>query len=380
MIKLPLARSLMVGLVLCAANANLVIAQPSQPDDPHADQAPLIVMAPQQRDALGIRSGAPVPVSSAWGAPYPAKVVVPNAQLRVISAPQTGLLTALLVAEGESVRQGQALAVIHSPQLVEQQSAYLEAVTARDLAAAELARDHKLVKDGIIAERRYLETRARHQQAETRVEQYRQALQLAGMDAIALNALTTERRLNSELQVRAPLDGVVLEQLGTPGQRLDLASPLYRVARLRPLWLEIHVPLEALDEVGVGASVKVDAPAIVGEVITIGSMIHSADQGVLVRSRIDDGADRLRPGQFVQARLAGRQDGGRFRIPRGALLRHQGKTWLMTVVEGGFRPLAVDVINAEQDSLVITGKLSAATRIAVAGTAALKAAWLEGAE
>jgi hypothetical protein len=36
-------------------------------------------------------------VTGAWGAAYPAKVRVPNAQLRVVSAPQQGLLTALLV-------------------------------------------------------------------------------------------------------------------------------------------------------------------------------------------------------------------------------------------------------------------------------------------
>lgn len=344
----------------------------------HAAQ--LIAMDPAQRDALGIRSAAVVPVASAWSGTFPAKVVVPNKQLRVVSAPQSGLLTALLVAEGEHVDQGQPLAIIQSPQLVQQQGQYLEALTARELANAQLERDRKLVKEGIIAKRRFLETSANHQKAVTMVEQHRQALQLAGMDADALVTLAVDRHLSSTLQVRAPLDGVVLEQLGTPGQRLEIASPLYRVARLKPLWLEVHVPLESLGATQPGIAVQVVEPRVEGEVITIGSMIHSEDQGVLVRSRIDEGADKLRPGQFVQARLAVAEGGQRFRIPRNGLVRHSGDSWVFLVSEQGFQPLKVTVANAEQNDLIVSGELPADARIAISGTAALKAAWLEGAE
>ena len=86
-----------------------------------------VPMTPQQREAFAIRTSGIEPVSSAISSAYPAKVVVPNAQLRVVSAPQSGLLEALLVSEGESVEAGQPLAQIQSPQLLERQSAYLEA-------------------------------------------------------------------------------------------------------------------------------------------------------------------------------------------------------------------------------------------------------------
>jgi hypothetical protein len=161
---------------------------------------------------------------------------------------------------------------------------------------------------------------------------------------------------------------------------LEIASPLYRVAKLKPLWLEVHVPLESLGTTQPGIAVQVVAPQVAGEVITIGSMIHSEDQGVLVRSRIDDGAEQLRPGQFVQARLAVAEAGKRFRIPRNGLVRHAGGSWVFVVTEQGFKPLQVTVANAEQNDLIVSGALSADAHIAIAGTAALKAAWLEGAE
>ena len=60
-----------------------------------------------QRAAFGIET-APVQLATeALSKPYPAKVQVPNTQLRVLSAPLEGVVEALLVAEGESVEEGQ---------------------------------------------------------------------------------------------------------------------------------------------------------------------------------------------------------------------------------------------------------------------------------
>lgn len=342
--------------------------------------SPPIRLAPAQIESLGVRTAEVEPVTDAWGAVYPAEVRVPNAQLRVVSAPQEGLLAALLVAEGEAVAEGRVVAVIQSPQLVAQQGAYLEAVTNLRLADVELRRDRKLKAEGIIAERRYLETRARRARAETTLEQLRQALMLAGMDEGALEELTRRRKLSSTLEVRSPLTGVVLEQMATPGQRLEVATPLYRIGRLDPLWLEIHVPLERLGETAAGTPVRVDLPEASGKVITVGSMVHGEDQGVLVRAQVHHGAEALRPGQFVQARIAQTSGGKAFRISRNALVRHRGGTWVLVAREGGFEPREVTPRSEEAGHLVVEGGLRAGDRLAVAGTAALKAAWLEGEE
>jgi multidrug efflux pump subunit AcrA (membrane-fusion protein) len=178
--------------------------------------------------------------------------------------------------------------------------------------------------------------------------------------------------------VRAPLDGVVLEQMATPGQRLEVATPLYRIGQLDPLWLEVHVPLERLGNTHAGTAVRVDRPAVRGRVITVGSMVHGTDQGVLIRAEVARGATALRPGQFIEARIAEGGTGPAFRIPRNALLRHKGQTWVLVAKGDGFQPVAVTLRNEEAGHLVIEGPLQVGDRVAVSGTAALKAAWLEG--
>ncbi len=340
--------------------------------------APLVKIEPAQREALGIRTIAVESVSQVWGSAYPAEVRVPNAQLIVVSAPQEGLLTHLHVAEGESVHKGQLLAVIQSPKLVEEQRLYLEALSRLGLARASLDRDKQLKAEGIISERRFLETRAGYTQTRTEVEQRRQVLLLAGMGKAAIEQLEREHKLSANLEVRAPMEGVVLEQIAMPGQRVEVASPIYRIGQLDPLWLEIHVPLEKLEGVMAGTAVRVLKPEIEGRVITVGSMIHDKDQGVLVRAEVTNPKRALRPGQFAKAQLAQPGDKSSWRVPRQALLRVEGKAWVLVERDGGFQPVAVTVVVEESDALIIKGELKSGDKAAVSGTAALKATWLEG--
>ncbi len=339
--------------------------------------AEFIKIAPEQLATLGIQTAPVQPAHSVWGAPFPARVRVPNAQLMVISAPQDGLLSRLEAAEGDAVKQGTPLAYIQSPKLVEAQRLYLEALSRLNLARAALERDRKLKSEGIIAERRYLETRARYTQARTEVEQRRQALKLAGMSETALRTLDKTHKLSATIEVRSPMDGVVLEQLAVPGQRVEIATPLYRIGRLAPLWLEIQVPLEKLQGLERGTRVEIDKTGLEGRIVTIGSRIQNQSQTVLVRAEIPEPQGRLRPGQFVEVRLAKASGASAWRVPRQALLRVDGNDWILVARKGGFEPARVRVIAEEPEALVVEASLSSDDRVAVSGTAALKAAWLE---
>jgi len=355
---------LILTLSLCAAP--LWAAQP-------------IPMTGVQQQSLGIRTAPVVDAAQVQGPSYPAEVKVPNAQMMVVSARQEGLLESLRVAAGESVHKGQVLAVIQSPQLLETERRYLGALTRKELANAALKRDRQLRAEGIIAERRYLETRSTQVQVSTEVEQLRQQLSFAGLDGTALKQLTRTRRLSGTLEIRAPLDGVVLAQIATPGQRLGAADPVYEIGRLSPLWLEAHVPLEQVGAIAVGNRVVTEEPRVEGQVITVGRMVHQSDQGVLVRAAVEQGTEQLRPGQFIKARFTGAKTGAvLWRVPRSALVRQRGGSWVFKQVDGGFLPVAVEVRQEESAHLIVAGELAPADVIAVSGTAPLKAAWLGG--
>lgn len=325
---------------------------------------------------LGIMLGKATPVNESTSSRFPAKVVIPNASQRVISAPQDGVIEVMYVAEGDHVKAKQPLAAINSPQLLKMQSDYLQSLTRLQQYKKDMLRDKSLFKDGIIAERRFLQSQSQYQQQQTEVSMYRKGLELAGMDSTALNKLTQTRTLNSHLTILADGPGVVMQQFATAGQRVSAADPLYRLAKLSPLWLEIHVPLHIAKQLKIKDKLSTCDQDLTGHVIALGRKVHDADQGVLVRGEIDKDTDQLTPGEFVETCFVTPTSGKLFDIPRGALFRNKGETAVFVRTPQGFDYRKVEIFNDNGTSVVVSGNLTADEQLVVSGTAALKAAWL----
>ncbi|EIC21778.1 efflux RND transporter periplasmic adaptor subunit [Thiorhodovibrio frisius] len=338
--------------------------------------ADIIPIDATQRRAFGIQLTAPEGTDETRSRRYPARVTVPNPQLRVVSAPQDGILVALLVAEGERVVAGQALAELRSPGLVDLQSAFLEASTRLELASSELERDQRLARDGLIAERRLFETRARQRELTTTVEQQRQRLAIAGLSDTDIATLRDSRQLGSTLPIRAPLAGVVLEQMVATGESVAAATPLYRIAELDPLWLEVHVPVDDLAGLTIGGRAWLPELERPGTIITIGRMVHERDQGVLVRVEVTDSSGRLRPGQFIEVQLTAAGTG--WQVPVSALVRQGDRAYLFVARPEGFAAVPVTVLSEQDGRAMIAAELTPEDRIATRGTVALKAIWLGG--
>ncbi|MBK5938749.1 efflux transporter periplasmic adaptor subunit [Halochromatium roseum] len=342
-----------------------------------AAAADLIPLTPAEQDRFGIQLASPQPAETTLTRRYPARVAVPNPQLRVVAARKAGVVETLLVAEGERVTAGQMLALLQSPDLVSAQSDYLESLTRLALAESEVARDRMLQREGVIAERRLLESQARRDELATMVEQRRQVLALAGMSAADLDTLARSRTLTTSLPVRAPIAGVVLEQMVSTGESLTAATPLYRIADLKPLWIEVHVPVDQVAGLAPDGQALLPTLGIEGRIITIGRLVHSQDQGVLVRAEVADGAEQLRPGQFIEVQLAASSAaGGRWRVPAVAVVRQAGEAMLFVAREGGFEPVPVRLVAEEEGETVVTGPLQASDQVVVKGVVELKAAWL----
>lgn len=342
--------------------------------------APLLALAaaelkvsPEQVKALGIETARVAPQASAEISGLPALVVVPNEQLQVVSAPLAGLLEQVLVAAHQPVKKGQVLARLQSPELADLQHTYLQAATQANLARANLERDTALYKEGIIAESRYLAARSHAIETAADLAERTQALRLAGMSTEAIAKLRAGQRVGTLVELFAPFDGVVLEQLAGAGQRLEPRAPVVKVARLSPLWLEIQLPIARLGEVREGAAVSVPSAQASGEVIAVGRSVASGNQTVLVRARIDRGAERLRPGQYVEASLAVSGQGASAGVPAEALARIGGKPVVFVRTAQGFSAQPVEVLGEASGKAVVAG-LKGDEQVAVKGVAALKAA------
>jgi len=100
----------------------------------------------------------------------------------------------------------------------------------------------------------------------------------------------------------------------------------------------------------------------------------------MIRAEISEGAERLRPGQFVQVQMEIGTGDKSYRVPRSAVFRSQGKSYLFGVQAKGFQPIEVRILSEESAHLIVQADLPADNQVVVAGVAALKAAWLGGDE
>ncbi len=217
-----------------------------------------IQISTEQIANLGVKLGKLTPAQHIPGLYAPAKVVIPPSHEYVVSASAAGVINQLLVAVGDKVEKGAVLARVSSPDLLMLQQQYLKAASELQLSQSAYNRDQKMLSEGVIAERRWQETRSQHSTFVSAAHEARQLLAIAGMPEADINRLAKTRRFNSVLTVIAPISGVVLEQMAATGESINNLAPLYRIANLDELWLDINIPQERIGSIKVGDQVAVD--------------------------------------------------------------------------------------------------------------------------
>jgi cobalt-zinc-cadmium efflux system membrane fusion protein len=227
-------------------------------------------------------------------------VVLPAQQSEVVSMPLAGVVQAVLVSPMSAVKAGQPVARILSPQLADMQREWRAAVSQAGLARAKAQRDEELFNDGIIAAQRRNESNALAQTADLAALERRQALKLAGVPEARLQE--GAEPLSPALDIAAPTGGTVLEQLASPGQRLDAGSPLVRLGRADKLAIEFQAPASQLAGLRVGDALVVEGCSKPARVSAISPELSSATQNLMARAELVAAENCLRINQFVRLR------------------------------------------------------------------------------
>lgn len=315
------------------------------------------------------------------GMVHAAKVTLPPGQEQVVSAPVAGVIDQLLVGEQQAVKAGQALLRLNSPQFGEMQLKLLEAASRARLSQKTLQREKALLAEGIIPERRVQEAEAAAQDDAARQRQAEAALRLAGIDAGSIQRISAGGTLQDGVVVRARAAGVVLGIDIKPGQRVQEADALLRLASLQTLWLDIAVPADrqpaTLLKDNKAAAIEIVGRDAVAMPLSVGAVV-SDSQTVTLRARVTRGADRLRPGEVVQARVpfaVTAANAAGWALPLQAVARQDDQAYVFVRTDKGFVARPVSVVWSAGASVQVTGELKSGQEVATASVIALKAAW-----
>lgn len=310
----------------------------------------------------------------------PGAVELPPDRRGVATARLPGTIVSIAAGPGREVAAGDTLAEVFSPELLTLQLDLLREHLAADLAGQQLAR-LRGAGANLSGERRLAEAEAANAAAAGRRDGLRRRLELAGLTAARLDALTARREVVPVAPVRAPVAGRVASFDRVIGQAVRADEPLFEVhAAARP-WVRGFVSEGELARVRVGQGARarpVGLPSVVleGKVARSGRTVGAADRALSVWVELDrDPPVPLRHNGMARLALTVGDNPATLAVPLGAVHREGTRAFVFVRTGDTFERREVAVGRADDRFAEITRGLAAAEPVAVAGVDALNTAW-----
>lgn len=276
-----------------------------------ADRAPPMPRPTPPRSPSSPRQPHPVPLrgvilglllAPAGASALTLGCLITPARTAEIGTPQAGVVERVLVDRGDRVRQGQVLAVLQAPgerAALRTAEARAQAQAAVGAAQATLALAQQKARRAESLHAEQFISDIALDQARTELRVATQALRQAE-DQRAIyqaEAAQTLAQLGQRV-LRSPFDGLVLDRMAQPGERVEL-QPLLRLAEVTRLRVEVVVPASAFGQVKTGARHRVQAevpgvPAREATVTQVDQVLDAASHTFRVRLALDN-ADRAVP-------------------------------------------------------------------------------------
>ena len=202
-----------------------------------------------------------------------------------VSADLPGVVEAITFESGPAAREGQVLARLDARQERAQLAA---AESARDLLRLNLERARGLLAEGVVSRADFDRVSAEHAQAEARVGEIR---------------ATIDRK-----QVRAPFSGFLGIRQANVGQYLSAGDPIVALQALDPIYVNFSLPQQEVHRLAVGGAVTVEAEGLgatfEGRISAMDSIVDPQTRNVQVQATLENPGGVLRPGMFVDTKVA----------------------------------------------------------------------------
>lgn len=143
----------------------------------------------------------------------------------------------------------------------------------------------------------------------------RDKLILYGLDPDQIARIEETRDADQRIEVRSPVDGTVVERHLEQGDYVMVGDPIYELAGLDRLWLELEAHEQDLPWLAYGQDVTATFEALPGEVVSgqvafLDPELDPNTRTVSLRVHVHDTTGRLRPGMFASATVLSELDAG----------------------------------------------------------------------
>jgi cobalt-zinc-cadmium efflux system membrane fusion protein len=315
---------------------------------------------------ITIESVAPARITSVLQ--FPGEVQLNDDRTVHVVPRVSGVAESVAVATGQMVHKGQLLVVFSSQQISEQRSALQSAERHLEHVKMVLQREKRLWEQRVSAEQDYLEAQHAVEEAEIRRDNAVQKLRALGVN-MSMKAL-------NRFELFAPYDGVIVERNLSIGEAVKEDTPIFTIADLSTVWVEVYIPAKDLPMVRVGDKVKVRATAFdaetIGTIAFIGALVGEQTRMAKARIVVANTKGLWRPGLFVNVEVKA----GDALIPvtiKNDALQSLGTQQVIFVRDGKrFVPRPVTTGRTDGKHIEITSELAPGTPYAAANSYVIK--------
>ncbi|WP_430390255.1 efflux RND transporter periplasmic adaptor subunit [Dyella sp. 20L07] len=279
-------------------------------------------------------------------AQLPVTVRLPLEGTSVVTVPLAGVVLDVRAREGDLIKRGQPLARLQSREAMTLGADLAAAQGAYRVAAAQAARDQQLLAEGIVPQARVQASVATRDAAAARLRE---------LDAARAWAPSVSGAGMGVYELRAPVDGRVLERALQPGNTAEALAKAFVLVSGHRVLLELRVPASVAVDVRRGQEVRT-SEGTTARVSETGGALDAASQTVLVRAEGD--AVGLMPGMQTSATLWIAAPADAVSIPASALAGEDSNEQIYVRRDGGFRAMKVAVIGRDGDARrIVRGEL-----------------------
>jgi cobalt-zinc-cadmium efflux system membrane fusion protein len=238
-----------------------------------------------------------------------------------------GPISRILVDTGAKVKQGDPLLYVSSPDVANAISAYRKARNREVLAKRIVDRMNEMLSHGAVAAKDVEGAEADYNDARTDVQTSLQALRIFGITQQEIDQAQQQgTAISTELAVRAPIAGVVVQKLVSPGMLIQAgATVCFMLSDTSTVWVQGHIFDRDLPFVRTGDSVEETNPAAArtfhGVVNYVGAFVDPATRTTPVRIITQNPEGLLKKDMFVEAAIHTGSQANVLAVPASAVLR-----------------------------------------------------------
>lgn len=180
---------------------------------------------------------------------------------------------------GETIRQGEKLATIYSPELV---AAQQELLTAAGLKSSQ----------------------------PEMYQAVRNKLKIWKLSESQIQNMEKSGKVSNFVTIYANTSGTVIEKMVNSGDYVESGQPLFKIANLTSVWAKFDVYESQIPNLKVGQAISISSNTYKNDsreaVITfIEPTLNTATRTVLVRAELKNSDGALKPGMFVSGKIKG---------------------------------------------------------------------------